>query len=206
MARLNNGKPLTGYELVRIRAKDLAGIQRMARHPFFDLILSPIMINGRKNEDAVIKMYILLCTSSFSFDKRNIEKVYQTLDVTHEVHDAVTFVLDFMLRTHNYLIEHEGRKADRKFTTRTHLISLAPVFQKALEENHSTADMAGFIKIFFTGAPTCSRDYNLASIDGTGSAASVRKRTSAAMAAYKNYFKGPLKAPITDPDDMEDSL
>ena len=83
--RLNNGKPLTGYELVRIRAKDLAGIQRMARHPFFDLILSPIMINGRKNEDAVIKMYILLCTSSFSFDKRNIEKVYQTLDVTHDV-------------------------------------------------------------------------------------------------------------------------
>ena len=66
--------------------------------------------------------------------------------------------------------------------------------------DRADAMAARFVKAFFCGAPSCSNEYNLASIDNTGGALSVRKRVNAAMTVYRDWFGGQLSMP----DNIED--
>lgn len=187
MRRLNNGKFLTGQERVRIRAKDLAGIQRLAKHEMLRTALSPAKINGYKDEDAVVKLYLLLIDRNMSFEKKDIDDAYRTMVVTHEVYDEIQYVLDFMLSTYRTMLEHGGRKAARKFTTRTHLITLAPLFQQAMLDRRDDQYMTAFLKHFFNGAPSIHKQYNLACQGGTNHATMVCARVNGVLDEYRKF-------------------
>ena len=187
MRRLNNGKFLTGQEQVRIRARDLSGIQKLAHHELLRMALSPAKINGYKDEDAVVKLYLLLVEGNLSFERKDIDDAYRTMEVTHETYDEIRYAMDAMLATYRTLLDRGGRKAARKFTTRTHLVTLAPAFQKANAEGRDDAFMAGFLKAFFDGAPSCNASYNRACKDGTNHATAVAARVNAVLDEYAAY-------------------
>lgn len=190
MRRLNNGKFLTGQEHVRIRAKDLAGIRRIAKHPLLQKALSPAKINGYKDEDAAVKLYLLLVEDTPSFERKDVDDAYRTMEVTQEVYDAVSYVLDFMDRTYETLLVDGGRKAARKFISRAHLLTLAPVFGKAMADGLDAGDMAKFMKAFFDGgSPSVNAAYNAACRNGTDRAVAVATRIDALDKEYGRFLR-----------------
>lgn len=188
MSRLNNGKPLSTIENSRIKAKYLVNIQTLAKHPIFINRLSETAINSYFNEDIVIKSYILLMTTDTCLDNKIVRPTFENLVVTPEIETTLTTVFDKMNHVYELLLEKKKTAIAKKFTKRTHFISLTPFFKKCIDNNISTEDITEFIIHLFTkGKPTCNQVYNNNCKDGSNHAEKVTQRLNAIAAEYQTF-------------------
>lgn len=139
MRRLNNGKPLSAIDLTRIKAVDLAGLTRLANHPFF-ANLSAKAIEGRHPEDIIVKFVALLNNNGVaSLDNKDIKKYYEETVYTEELSKTIATTLDSAIE----VVEHITPKYVKKFLSKTTLISMLYFLYANPSEG------SGFVDAFF---------------------------------------------------------
>ncbi len=196
MSRLNNGKPMSSIELLRIKAKDLEGIQKLAYHSFLKENLSATAINGYQNEDIIIKMAMLLESEdgNIGLEAKDTKPIYENIDFSKdkkELSKRIEAVLDTIQGVHD-IMTNESKKNAKKLTNKTHMTSCAKFIDTILcddECDWSDEEIAKFLLTFFDGNPSMNDEYNEATKNGTNHAANVATRIKAINDEYL-WFTG----------------
>lgn len=188
MARLNNGKSLTSYELSRVKAKDLETIQQLANHSLFDEVSN----KGYACEDIVVKSYVMLNDDEPCLDTKVIRPFIRDLKFTDKDVKQIEKVYDYIDRARDIVLSDDtdpvlNRKIGKKIITKTHLVSLVPVVEKAIKDRMSAEAFAEFLQEFFSGDPSIDEDYNEACKNGVNHAQNVKARQDALMGSYQSF-------------------
>lgn len=189
MARLNNGKSLTAYELSRVKAKDLAGIQEMANHQIFDEISN----KGYACEDIVVKSYAMLYQEDPCLDTKDIRPLIEQLEFTDEEMEQMNSCFALIDCARDIILRDDSdpklnASIAKKILTKTHLISLMPVALAAIYDKVDENDFATFLQDFYVGKPSKREDYNEACKSGSNHAPNVKARNDALMDEYGKFF------------------
>lgn len=191
MARLNNGKPLGVVENTRIKAKDLSGIQELAKHPLFMDNLSENALNKYHNEDIVIKTYIQLTSDEPCLDNHAVRPVFESLEMTPEIKERLGDIFTKLDAIHAELVNRKQKAIAKKVITKTHLISLTKIIDRSIADGYDIDTMTNMIEQFFVeGSPSTNEEYNAACKDGSNHTNNVITRLSVLDAEYDWYFGG----------------
>ena len=190
MARLNNGKPLTAYELSRVKAKDLDTIKELANHKLFETINN----KNYAREDIVVKSYAMLNTIEPCLDTKCIRPLIEEMELYQEDIDQLTACFDLIDYAREYILEDDSdpalnKKIAKKMVTKTHLVSLIPVAWEAVQEGIDSGVFAEFLQDFFVGEPSKRDDYNAACRNGVGHIPNVKARNEALMEEFSTFKK-----------------
>lgn len=118
MSRMNNGKPLTGVENARIKAKNLPAIISLASHTLLTENLSEAALKGYANEDIVVKTF-LLTNGDSDLSSKNVRDAYEGYEFTDEETASVRDALDFMETVTEELQYAVERKDIKKSVVKT---------------------------------------------------------------------------------------
>ena len=189
MSRLNNGQPLSVVENTRIKAKDLAGIQRLAQHPFLISTLTEREINRYINEDVVVKSVIMLRNPKGSLDNAVVRPLFCELEITKDLEKQLTETYDYMAKVYEILAQGK-KKPYNNCRKRTQLISLIPIIRRAINDKQEPEDVADLLIQLFggDGTPTDDEDYNVATKSGSTHAENVETRNKFLNENYDWYF------------------
>ena len=191
MARLNNGKPLTAYELSRVKAKDLETIKSLANHSLFDEISN----KGYACEDIVVKSYAMLTEAEPCLDTKAIRPMVEEMELDDEDITMLESCFDLIESVRDYIINDDSdiilnRKVAKKLITKTHLISLMPLaYEVCNDDSVSVEQFAQFLQDFFVGDPSKRDDYNDACKNGVGHIPNVRIRIDALEEEYNGFME-----------------
>lgn len=180
MSRLNNGKPLTGTENARIKAKQLDTIKEIASHKLLMDNLSATAIKGYANEDIVIKLALLLNEQS-ELSTKNVRNAYETFTFGENTVSEITNILDFVADAIEAATD--DKKVIKRITSKANLITVLYVAKQFMEiskeEYEDKVSIYGDkLSAFFDGdnGATISDDYNDACTNGTMRATNVITR------------------------------
>lgn len=187
MSRLNNGKPLTGVESARIKAKNLAAIVSLAKHPLFTENLSETAIKGYVNEDIVIKTAIQIFDNNFELSTKNVKFGYEGFEFNSEQEEQLKAVFDTAHQVINAAKEQMSKKNAAKLVKKTNLVSI--IYLAAENTNGDYETVASTIADFFGGNDkidgiSVSDEYNNACMNGTNHAENVLARNDALSVYY----------------------
>ena len=197
MARLNNGKPLTGVENARIKCNILNTIISLAGHNLFKQYMSETAIKGYHNEDVVIKTAMQIYDNIFELSSKNVKSAYETITLSEERFNFLNSVFTFANKTIDTMFDI-SKKTTRKVLKKTNLVSMLYLIATAIPEEELNSDngeyteaFAKFITAFFNGAEPYSdalNAYNEACTNGTNHASNVNARNSTLAEQYKAYI------------------
>ena len=191
MARLNNGKPLTAYELSRVKAKDLETIQSLADHSLLDEINN----KNYAREDIVVKSYAMLTEAEPCLDTKAIRPMVEEMELDEDDITMLEGCFDLIESARNYILSDDSdvtlnKKIAKKLITKTHLISLMQLAYDVCNDDDVTVEQfAEFLQDFFVGEPSKRDDYNNACKNGVGHIPNVRIRIDALDEEYKKFMK-----------------
>lgn len=190
MARLNNGKSLTSYELSRVRAKDLDTIKEITNHQLFDEISN----KGYACEDIVVKSYAMLNTVEPCLDTKCIRPLIEEMELDDNDIEQLNSCFTLIDDARDVILEDDtdvslNKAIAKKVLKKTHLVSLVPIAWEAVNNEISASEFAEFLQEFFTGDPTMSKKYNEACQNGIGHAPNVKARGEALMKEFNRIFK-----------------
>lgn len=180
MSRLNNGKPLTGTENARIKAKNLPEIQQLASHKLLTDNLSETALRGYANEDIVIKLALLLNEQS-ELSTKNVRNAYETFTFGENTVSEITNILDFVADAIEAATD--DKKVIKRITSKANLITVLYVAKQFMDESEEEYEdkvsiYGDKLSQFFDGTDgaTVSTDYNDACTNGTMRATNVITR------------------------------
>lgn len=180
MSRLNNGKPLTGTENARIKAKNLPEIQQLASHKLLTDNLSETALRGYANEDIVIKLALLLNEQS-ELSTKNVRNAYETFTFGENTVSEITDILDFVVDAIEAATD--DKKVIKRITSKANLITVLYVAKQFMNESEEEYEdkvsiYGDKLSAFFDGdnGATISDDYNDACTNGTMRATNVITR------------------------------
>lgn len=206
--RINFGKPLTQVELTRVKARAIAAIAELKKHPLFAEAISDVGRRGYHDEDIIMKAHALLFSDMRSLTAKDMRPYVEQTDITSTEKEGLHAVFNMLVKVHGFLMaeiarlsEVKGEKRDderikllravsKRIYTRTHLVSILPMIARAIEEGKTPAMIAGWLATFFHNGKGASVDieYNLAATQSSGSESSVKKRLGALEASYDAHF------------------
>lgn len=190
MARLNNGKSLTAYELSRVKAKDLAGIQEMANHQIFDEISN----KGYTCEDIVVKSYAMLNEDEPCLDTKAIRPMIEEMVLDDEDVEHLNTCFNLIDEARDVILEDESdpslnRAIAKKIIKKLHLVSIVPIAYEAYYDKVDADLFAKFLQEFYSGTPSIDEKYNTACQSGSGHTQAVKDRDCALERYYMTFKK-----------------
>lgn len=192
MSRLNNGKPLTGVEKARIKAKNLPAIIELASHPLFTENMTAKAIKGYHNEDIVIKTVLQAFENTFELSVKNVKKAYETLEFSEEMRAKLTAIFDVAKNAID-IVKEEAKKRDiRKMLKKTNLVNIIYLVYQNVNGNYE--NLADFLTLFFSENVDISYEmrearetYATAFVNGTNHASNVTARNNILAEQYKTF-------------------
>lgn len=202
--RLNNGKPLSTFELTRAKALSRDKFIELGQHPIFKASLSAKQIGSYANEDTVVKSLILLNEEKKSLDGKDVRKVTAEMEVTEDMASELTNIFDTIIKVHDFIspmdengnvlntVSKNDKKIAKRIYTRTHMVSIVPIIKRAIEEQIDIEELAIWLKTFFDGGnkTSISESYNSVVKQGANKESSVNKRLEALEKNYNEVFHG----------------
>ena len=190
MARLNNGKPLTGIENARIKAKNLPNILKLASHDLFVENMSEAALKSYHNEDVVIKTALQVFDTMFELSTSNVKKAYETLEFTEEQTNRLDAIFDTVYCVLDEIKKNAKKSVVRRILKKTNLVNIIYFASWHIEDD--TERMAEFLEKFFTEETEYSQAYDEAAKNGTNHAVNVLSRNEAMEAAYNQSEEVPF--------------
>lgn len=189
MSRLNNGKPLSGVENARIKAKNLTAIMRLAKHDLFTKYLSESSIKSYHNEDIVIKTILQIYENQFELSTKNVRNAYESLEITENQEKELVEILNNAKKILDYAAEILNDKSRKKFlkkiSKKTNLVTIIYALSYRFAEGTDVDVLAMELINFFISDDEHLRTYidayNNASRNGTNHAANVIARNDALL-------------------------
>ena len=191
--RLNAGKPLSAKSRTLASAKNIVGLLDIGSHELFQEMLTEKARENKNQVTLVMKAWCMLNQNieEVSFASKNFNPMIEKADISEDEKNNLIEVFDFVVATHDELMERIEKKIAKKLYTETHLISLIPYFKKGLDEDISAAMMAEWIIDFFmtNNSLDAYTKYMEASTNGVAKSANVIARHEALGESYKEFFK-----------------
>lgn len=138
MSRLNGGRPLSGTENARIKARNLTEIKNIATHPVITNNLTATAIRNYVNEDIVIKTTLLM-NGITNLTNANVRMAYETYSFVDETRDTLVKALDKMNEVITTITTGEYNKTTfKKIVAKTNFITI--LYTIATNMNKYTVD------------------------------------------------------------------
>jgi hypothetical protein len=200
MSRLNNGKPLSGVEKARIKAKNLPAIISLGSHELFKESMSEAAIKAYNNEDVIIKTALQVFDEQLELSSKNVTGGYERFDFSTEQVDRITEILDTTYLVISQMKEQavtgKKRTTVRKVLKKTNLVGVL-YFVACKQDTESVDDMANYLDVFFggeslfgeNGGASIQSEYDTACTNGTNHASNVLTRNEALADGYEAYKK-----------------
>lgn len=187
--KLNNGKALSTKARNIANCGDLVTVSDIAKHPFFDSILTERGKADRKGIPMVVKMVEMLTkpVDEVSFKSADFNDVMASVDISDDIKVTINSILDMGLRVFN-LFEEKDKMAKKKFSAENNFISLVPFFKEALEEGISDEMFRDFIRANFSGRTAVSDVYASAARSGSAATTAIVARHNELTKAWDKFF------------------
>ena len=189
--RLNNGKPLSTKEKNIANCGDIISISELAKHPFFNEVLTDKAKESRKSIPLIVKISEMLTKSidEISFESKDFNETMETVELSDLTKANINRVLNKALAVYNLFDKDTEKGPRRKFVSETNFISLVPYIWKAEEANISDQLFADFIKANFTGKVSVSDRYASAARAASAKTSSIMARDEELSKAWAEFFK-----------------
>jgi hypothetical protein len=192
--RLNNGKALSSFDLMRAKIKDYAQIKKLSSHDIFNNMLTAKALSNNKADDLTMQSWAIVNMTDPSFERKYLEPIVTKADITDEqvsdILSAFTKIQEIVIK----LKEEESKESARlikRILTKTNFVSLIPVTIKSIEDNLSNDEFSSWLEVFFGSTRTTSIDesYNKGAREGTAKGDSISRRLTAIETNYNSYFQ-----------------
>ena len=194
--RLNAGKPLSTKSRLLASCKDIEGLLDIGSHKLFMPTDGMLTEKARANKNQVTLVMKCWCMMNqmiqdVSFESKVFNPLVEETEVSETDKLAMIEVFDLIFDVHMNLIERKEKKVAKKLYTETHMVSLIPYFQKAVQTGISEDMMADWLVDFFTSddGASVSADYNEAAGSGSAKSINIMTRNEALEASYEEFFK-----------------
>lgn len=191
--RLNNGKPLSTKSKTLASAKNIGSLLNIGSHRLFDEMLTEKSKANKNQAVIVVKAWTMLNleVENISFASKDFNPMIQNVEITEQEKTELVSVFDFIVNVHDELIENKEKDVARKLYTETHMISLIPYVNKAMESGISESIFAEFLINFFKTENDMDvyKEYMEATVSGVARNASIVARHNALGKSYEEFFK-----------------
>lgn len=187
--RLNNGKPLSTKEKNIANCGDIISISELARHPFFDAVLTDKAKESRKSIPMIVKISEMLTKdiSEVSFESKDFNETMETVELSDLVKANISRTLSKAFAVYN-LFDEDTKGPKRKFVSETNFISLIPFVWKAEEEGISDQLLCDFVKSIFSSRTSVSERYASAARAASARNSSIVARHEELSKAWEEFF------------------
>ena len=191
--RLNNGKPLSTKSRTLASAKNIGSLLNIGSHKLFHEMLTEKARQNKNHAVLVVKAWTMLNreVEDISFASKDFNPMIEDVEILDREKLELNSVFDYIVNTHEELVENKEKDVAKKLYTETHLISLIPFIAKAMEENITESMFADFMVNFFkteNDSETYSA-YMEACSNGIARNASVVARHNALNKSFMEFFK-----------------
>lgn len=202
--RLNNGKPLTAKNKAVANCSNIAQALEIGTHPLFTDMLTEKAIESKTQAIIVAKCWAMLSMdlSEVSFETKSFAEILEKLSISDSDNERLTNIFNKMHDVHEILLDRKEKKIAKKLYTETHLVSLIPFFDKAIDVEDNL--LADFIIDFFENKNNIMSSYSIASGSGSAKNANIVKRHKALQAAFDSFFDSDDVENVEDADVEDD--
>lgn len=195
--RLNNGKPLSTKNRTLASAKNIEELLDIGSHKLFEEMLTEKSRENKNQAVIVVKCWTMANNKveSVSFASKDFNPMIEEAEITDGEKFELANIFDFIVTTHDELIGNKEKDVAKKLYTETHLVSLVPYIQNAIENGISESMFGEFLINFFkteNDSDTYTR-YMEACSGGVARNGSIVARHNALGESYNEYFKTDLK-------------
>ena len=197
--RLNNGKPLSAFDQMRVKIKDHAKIKEISRHSIFNSALTEKALASNKAEDVAMKAWAILYMNNPSFERKELEPVLTVASISDDEVNNIKTAFDRLLESYTVMSNYTGldskelkqiKKIQKRMFAKTHLLSLVPFALRSVNENISVEQFSKWVEHFYAGTKhaSISDSYNDNATTGSSSVNAVKARLDALDADYKVFM------------------
>ena len=197
--RLNNGKPLSAFDQMRVKIKDHAKIKEISQHSIFNSALTEKALASNKAEDVAMKAWAILYMNNPSFERKELEPVLTVASISDDEVNNIKTAFDRLLESYTVMSNYTGldskelkqiKKIQKRMFAKTHLLSLVPFALRSVNENISVEQFSKWVEHFYAGTKhaSISDSYNDNATTGSSSVNAVKARLDALDADYKVFM------------------
>lgn len=200
--RLNAGKPLSTKSRLLASCKDIESLLDIGSHQLFGEMLTAKSRDNKNQVAVVMKCWCMLNqeVKDISFESKTFNPLLENTEITEDEKLALTDVFNLIVAIHEILVARKEKKVAKKLYTETHMVSLIPFFQMAIEDEITNDDFADWLVEFFSAeSASADEDYNDACAGGVAKNTNIVARHEALMGSYDSFFE-------EVGDDMTDTL
>ena len=191
--RLNNGKPLSTKSRTLASAKNIGSLLNIGSHRLFEEMLTEKSRANKNQAVIVVKAWTMLNrdVEDISFASKDFNPMIEEVEITTEEKAELVNVFDYIVNTHDELVENKEKDVAKKLYTETHLVSLIPFVKQSMENNISEAMFAEYLINFFKTENDTDvySDYMEACSGGVARNASIVARHTALEKSYGKFFQ-----------------
>ena len=191
--RLNNGKPLSTKSRTLASAKNIGSLLDIGSHKLFDEMLTEKSKANKNQAVIVVKAWTMLNRDigDISFASKDFNPMIEEVEISDDEKQKLANVFDYIVNTHDELVENKEKDVAKKLYTETHLVSLMPYVKESIENGISEAMMAEWLINFFKTENDTDvyTKYMEASSGGVAKSVNIMARHEALGESYKEFFK-----------------
>ena len=190
--RLNAGKPLSTKSKLLASIKDLEKVVELGGHDLFSDMLSEKAMDNKNYVSIIMKMWCMINMDikNISFESKAFNPLMETTALTEEQSNKLLKVFDYLFDTHSELMNRNKGIIAKRFYTETHIVSLVPFVDIAIENNIELKDFCDWIEIFFgtDDVTSISEEYNESCTGGSAKSTNIMKRHIALEESFNGLF------------------
>ncbi len=191
--RLNNGKPLSTKSRTLASAKNIEELLDIGSHKLFNEMLTEKARQNKNQVALVMKAWAMLNREivEVSFASKDFNPMIEQAEISDEEKLELNNVFDFVVETHDCLVNNKEKDVAKKLYTETHLVSIIPYIKKSMDNGISEAMVAEWLINFFKTENNTEvyADYMEACSGGVARNASIVARHESLEKSYKDFFK-----------------
>lgn len=191
--RLNAGKPLSAKNKTLASAKDIETLLDIGSHELFNQMLTE-KARMNKNQAVITAKTLTMLNNeaeNISFSSKDFNPQIESLEISDAEKLELAKVFDYILNTHEELMENKEKDVAKKLFTETHMLSLVPFVKVAMENNINEPMFAEWLISFFkveNDSDTYGK-YMEACSHGVARNSNIVARNEALLESYNGFFK-----------------
>lgn len=191
--RLNAGKPLSAKNKTLASAKNIEELLDIGSHKLFEKMLTEKARQNKNQVALVMKAWVMLNReiTDVSFASKDFNPMIEEAEISDNEKLELAQVFDYIVNTHDELVENKEKDIAKKLYTETHLISLMPYVKQSIDNGINESMFGEFLVSFFKTENDTEiyAKYAEACTNGIARNASVVARHEALGESYKDFFK-----------------
>lgn len=185
--RLNAGKPLSTKSRLLASCSDIEGLLDVGSHELFDDMLTDKAKDNKNQVTLVMKAWCMMNMpiEEVSFEGKDFNPLFETASISDVERLKLDKVFGMIHDTHLTLVENKEKAVAKKLYTETHMISLVPFFEKALEVGIEVNTMADWLIDFFGSH---NEQYDIAAGNGSAKNSNIIVRNTVLAESFEQFF------------------